>query len=324
MSVETSQPSDTPQAPPVDRAGIKLGVFVGGLVLALIAGFTLAKLINPTDPAGVPSGLPSGLAGSTDPNGVHQHLPGDGVGSDVGGLALSAGGYTIVPSAATYAQPGPQQLAFRIIGPDGQPARQYAVVHEKPLHLVLARRDLSGYQHLHPTLGPDGVWTVAAELGAPGLWRVFADFTVINLVGAQVALTLGYDVTVPGGLQPVELPAGSTQSVVGDFTVSYQGAPSVGATQPMLFRVERAGAPVTLEPYLGSYGHLVVLRAGDLGYVHVHPEPRMFEGAVKLWLAAPSPGSYRMFFDFQVEGVVRTATFTLTIPVPAPSPSPSA
>jgi hypothetical protein len=322
MSEEITQPSDPPPVPPAGRAGIKLGVFVGGLVAALIAGFTLAKLINPAGPANGPAGMPTGIVASTDPNGTHQHLPQDGAGSDVGGLAVSGGGYTIVPSTANFAQPGPQQLSFRIFGPDGKPALQYAVVHEKPLHLVLARRDLSGYQHLHPTLGPDGVWTVAAEFGAPGLWRVFADFTVINLVGAQVALTLGYDVTVPGGLQAVELPTPATQAVVDDFTVSYQGSPSVGATQPMLFRVERAGAPVTLEPYLGSFGHLVVLREGDLGYVHVHPEPRMFEGAVKLWLAAPSPGRYRMFFDFQVAGEVRTASFTLTVPVPAPSPTP--
>ncbi|NKX51639.1 hypothetical protein HER39_13910, partial [Arthrobacter deserti] len=37
--------------------------------------------------------------------------------------------------------------------------------------------------------------------------------------------------------------------------------------------VTRGGQPVkTLEPYLGAYGHLVALRAGDLAYLHVHPE----------------------------------------------------
>ena len=37
--------------------------------------------------------------------------------------------------------------------------------------------------------------------------------------------------------------------------------------------VSRDGEPVTdLQPYLGAYGHLVALRDGDLGYLHVHPE----------------------------------------------------
>jgi len=56
-----------------------------------------------------------------------------------------------------------------------------------------------------------------------------------------------------------------------------------------------------------------VVREGDLGYVHVHPEPDLLGGAVKFWLAAPSPGSYRMFFDFQRGGRVHTAEYTLVV-----------
>ena len=37
--------------------------------------------------------------------------------------------------------------------------------------------------------------------------------------------------------------------------------------------VTQDGEPVTdLQPYLGAYGHLVALRDGDLGYLHVHPD----------------------------------------------------
>jgi hypothetical protein len=68
-----------------------------------------------------------------------------------------------------------------------------------------------------------------------------------------------------------------------------------------------------LQRYLGTYGHLVVLREGDLGYVHVHPEERLLGGAVKFWLTAASPGRYRMFFDFQVGGRVHSAEFTLVV-----------
>ena len=56
-----------------------------------------------------------------------------------------------------------------------------------------------------------------------------------------------------------------------------------------------------------------MLRQGDLGYVHVHPEPQLVDGKVKFWLAAPSAGTYRMFFDFQVAGRVHTAAWTVTV-----------
>jgi hypothetical protein len=74
-----------------------------------------------------------------------------------------------------------------------------------------------------------------------------------------------------------------------------------------------AGQPAPLQPYLGAFGHLVALRQGDLGYVHVHPEEQMVDGKVKFWLAAPSAGTYRMFFDFQVAGRVHTAAWTVTV-----------
>jgi hypothetical protein len=56
-----------------------------------------------------------------------------------------------------------------------------------------------------------------------------------------------------------------------------------------------------------------VVREGDLGYVHVHPEAELVDGAVKFWLTAPSAGRYRGFFDFQVAGEVHTAEYTLDV-----------
>ncbi len=46
-------------------------------------------------------------------------------------------------------------------------------------------------------------------------------------------------------------------------------------------------------------------------HLHVHPEEQLSAGAVKFWVAAPSPGRYRAYFDFSVGGVVRTAEFTV-------------
>ena len=74
-------------------------------------------------------------------------------------------------------QAGVQTLSFTITGPDRKPVTDFAVVHDKPMHMVVARRDLAGYQHLHPTMAPDGTWTVKVDLDKPGPWRAVADFT---------------------------------------------------------------------------------------------------------------------------------------------------
>jgi hypothetical protein len=212
-----------------------------------------------------------------------------------------------------FAAPGPQELRFTVHGPDGKPVLDYAVVHEKKLHLIVVRRDMTGYQHLHPTLAADGTWTVRADLATPGVWRAYADFTAISAGGTQTALALGADLVVAGDHRPQPLPAAAREAAVDGQTVSYEGSPVIGASQPLLFTVKQAGATAALEPYLGSFGHLVVLRELDLAYVHVHPEPVLVNGGVKFWLSAPSPGRYRMFFDYSVGGKVRTAQFTLEV-----------
>jgi hypothetical protein len=247
---------------------------------------------------------PAGDPGSDD---LHR-------GPQIGGLAVSSGGYTFVPASTTMQAGVSAPFSFRIDGPDRRPVTNFAIAHDKPMHLVVVRRDLSGYQHLHPTMAADGTWQVDLTLPAPGVWRAYTDFVALNATGAQMAVKLGVDLTVAGAYTATPIPAATRDSTVDGYTVTYEGTPQVGATQPLVFRVFRSGAPVpNLERYLGAYGHLVALREGDLGYVHVHPEDQLFRGAAKFWLAAPSPGRYRMFFDFQVGGKVRTATYTMIV-----------
>ncbi|WP_329106997.1 hypothetical protein OG792_02610 [Micromonospora sp. NBC_01699] len=322
-SVATDAELEPPPPPAAERGTARTALFVGGLILALVGGFGLGRLN--TDAGGSSGGAPAGVSA-----GDHTHAPGTGAhehgpattttggttttGTEVGGLSLSASGFTLVPTTGTFQAGRAQPFQFRVLGADRRPVTGFTVVHDKPLHLVVARRDLSGYQHLHPTMSPDGTWTVPLTLPTPGIWRAYADFTAPDATGKQTAATLGVDLVVAGDYAPVALPAAAREANVGEFTVTYEGTPQVGVTQPLLFRVFANGSPVAgLERYLGAYGHLVALRAGDLGYVHVHPEEELVGGAVKFWVAAPSPGSYRLFFDFQVAGVVRTAEFTLIV-----------
>ena len=50
---------------------------------------------------------------------------------------------------------------FRIVDCDGKALRDFEPEHAKLLHLIVARTDLTGYQHLHPRLRHDGTWSVA-------------------------------------------------------------------------------------------------------------------------------------------------------------------
>ncbi len=216
-----------------------------------------------------------------------------------GGLQVSESGYTL-DLPARGLTPGRTTLRFAMTGPDGAPVTAYDEEHEKDLHLIAVRRDFSGYQHVHPTMSADGTWTTDVEL-TPGSWRVFADFAPTG----GPALTLGTDVEVAGRYAPADHPGNRTTDTVDGYTVDLVGDLDDGA---VAVRVSRDGEPVTdLEPYLGAYGHLVALREGDLAYLHVHPEDGDAGPEVPFAVEVPSAGGYRLFFDFQHEGVVRTA-----------------
>jgi hypothetical protein len=193
------------------------------------------------------------------------------------------------------------------------PVTTFAVVHDRLLHLIVVRRDLAGYQHLHPTMASDGTWRIDLTLPAPGMYRMIADFTAV-VGGRPVAAALGSDLTVAGSYQPVPLPAPMRTTQGGGYAVRYEGTPDTESIQPILMTVTGAdGKPATLQRYLGAYGHLVMFRQGDLGYVHIHPETDLVDGQVKFWLTAPSRGTYRMFFDFQVAGRVHDAAWTVVV-----------
>jgi hypothetical protein len=305
--------ASTPRRPPW------LVAFVFGVVVALLAGYGIGRALA-RSPGGTVAG-PDHTHGPGEQTGAddgHDHGAGAGAAGGtgataVGGLVIGDGTFRLEVERTEFPVGRPALLRFQVVDAGRRPVTRFTVQHDKPLHLIVARRDLSGYQHLHPTMAPDGTWSVRLTLPAAGVWRAYADFAGTAANDRAVATTLGVDLTANGVYAWRPLPPPAAQATVGDYRVAYAGRPRVGATQPLLFTIERAGEPVTPEPYLAAYGHLVVLREGDLGYVHVHPEPRLADGAVKFWLAAPSPGRYRMFFDFQAAGTVYTAEFTLAV-----------
>jgi hypothetical protein len=320
--------SDGHEMPLGNRAGFRLAAFGALLIVVLFAGYGLGRLNSGVASASAPP-TGSGSQGLAPMGGMtvnesqpHVHNT-DGtvtqggasapMGSTVGGLSLSAGGLTLVPASMDFVAGKAGRLAFRIVGSSGAAITTFAVVHDKPLHLIVVRRDLSGFQHLHPTMAADGTWGIDLTLAEPGIYRMVADFTAV-VGGQQLATTLGGDLTVAGQYSPRALPAPATSDAVDGLAVAYEGKPGTSATQPMLMNVVAAGGkPVALQPYLGAFGHLVVMRQGDLAYVHVHPETQLVDGKVKFWVAMPSAGRYRMFFDFQVANQVHTAEWTTVV-----------
>jgi hypothetical protein len=293
---------------------VKLAAFGVGLVATFGAAAGVGAAVGPVGPAAddTPATGHDMAAGSGSGDAGHQgdagHLP--------AGLAVSEDGFTLALDAPELPTGDAVPLAFRVLGPDGHAVTDYALRHDEDLHLIAVRRDLSGYQHVHPDLGADGTWRVPLDLSA-GSWRIFADFAA-SADGED--RTLGADLSVAGNYVPAPLPAATRTAEVDGYTVTLDGDLVAGEESGLTLTVARDGVPVTdLQPYLGAYGHLVALRTGDLAYLHVHPTGEPGDGAtpagpgISFATTTPSSGSYRLFLDFRHDDVVRTVAFTVAV-----------
>lgn len=197
-----------------------------------------------------------------------------------------------------------RELRFAVVDADRRRVASYTERHERDLHLVVVNRaDLADYQHVHPVLGADGLWSVPLRLRA-GSYRVYAD---TQPEGAE-PVVLETDLHVTGSPRPpVPLPAARRTDTIGPYDVALERD---GST--VTLTVSRDGRPVTdLEPYLGASGHLVVIRADDLAYLHAHPEDGPAGPDVDFEVGFDGPGAHVAYFEFQHRGVVRTAMFRL-------------
>ena len=190
-----------------------------------------------------------------------------------------------------HARPPRRALTFR----DRRPARRDACATSRPsrrrrMHLIVVRRDLRRFQHLHPVQArrrrlddrrsrcPTPASTARSRTSAP-----------------TASATRSASTCSP--------PGASSRSrcrrrahVAHDRRLRRARCATTAAGLRFTRRPRRQ-LRSDLQPYLGARGHLVVLRAGDLAYEHVHPvtgaRPAFDTGELA------RPARYRLFLQFR-------------------------
>ncbi|MVU81711.1 hypothetical protein GPX89_31305 [Nocardia sp. ET3-3] len=253
--------------------------------------------------------------GGHDAHGAHAAHGGHAHGGGLpGGLQITQDGYTL-ELAENVVAAGETEFRFRIVGPDGAAVTDFDGIHDKELHLIVVGRELTGFWHVHPERAADGTWSVRLNLPEAGAYRAFTDIAPTAL---GKTITLGADFAIAGDYRPQAAPAPARTFTVDGYEVALDGDLVQGDGSLLTLTVRKDGELVTdLQPYLAAYGHLVIIRAGDLAYVHVHPNGEPGDGVtapgpeVAFHTAVPGRGTYRLFLDFEHGDRVRTAAFTL-------------
>ncbi|MGW4822708.1 hypothetical protein ACWEP4_27875 [Streptomyces sp. NPDC004227] len=301
------------------RSTTRRSLTAAGAAAAL--ALALAACGSSGDSSSMP-GMDHGAKSSASSSPSASQAMGDMPGMDhmaVGnGLSDTKDGYRLTSKDATLPSGKQAAYQFTVAGPDGKPVTDFALDQTKRMHFYAIRSDLTGFQHLHPTMAADGTWSADLASLTPGSWRMFASFTPTGGPGKGKDFVLSRTLIAPGNATktPLPAPAGSTQ--VDGYTITVKGEPMAGMAHPLTVSVAKDGKPVTdLQPYLNTYAHLTAFHEGDATFAHLHPTTEVTgdHGGPDLNFHAelPTSGNWRLFLQFQTGGTLHTAALTLPV-----------
>jgi hypothetical protein len=170
------------------------------------------------------------------------------------------------------------------------------MIHEKLFHAFVISQDLEYFLHDHPTLGLDGAFHYNIAFPKAGIYRVLGDFFPDGATPQLITKTI----IVPGAPPvPVELTrdyAPKQGENVRVELVTVPEDPVAGQKTEMRFRLD----PIEgFEKYLGAWGHMLAA-SNDLIDIQFN-------------MVFPRPQTYRVWVQFQRNGVVNTVYFDIPV-----------
>lgn len=183
-----------------------------------------------------------------------------------------------------------QPLRLRLTVRDAQTkniGQDFAVLHEKRLHLFLISQDLAHYDYIHPEQDDDGTWAVDVTVPRPSFYRLYADFRPEDgapRVLSQPLVTAG----VAGDSRSAAarlVPDPVLRKAVGGMLVELELPPEgliAGRDETLTSRltdVHTDAAVTDIEPYLGAWEHTLIISEDTRHFVHAQPIEQVTYGA---------------------------------------------
>lgn len=229
------------------------------------------------------------------------------------------------------------RLQFTVLNPvTEKQVKDFNILHDMPFHLFVVSQDFEVFQHIHPDKQPDGSFTIETDLPKAGYYKIFCDFFPAGgmpQVTQHNLVTAGYngDLFSSQAKLTLDKPIGAklVKTVEGTrFELKFEPEqPFVGKPAELHYHLvdEKTGEPVKdLKPYLGAWGHTLILSEDATDYLHSHPTEMIPDGVDRSKLESkpdvvfdtffPHPGNYRIWSQFQRGATIITVPFTVYVP----------
>jgi len=211
------------------------------------------------------------------------------------------------------------RLTFGIEDPRTRlPVRSFEIVHEKLYHVFVVSQDLGFFLHTHPERNPNEDFHLDVRFPKPGMYRILSDFYPSGgtpQLTANTVLVQGDGFRLQAAsLKPDMSPRHSENARV------ELSAPRIvaGESAALLFRIS---PDESIEPYLGAMAHVLAVSSDLADMMHNHPfdvtdEPANMRKQLDFRMVFPRAGVYRVWIQFQREGIVNTAAFDVPVSEP--------
>ena len=202
----------------------------------------------------------------------------------------------------------------------GDPIKEFELVHDKLMHVIIVAEDLSYFAHIHPTMVAgtnDTTFTVSHTFPESGKYKLWVDFKPKG--GNQTLAAFNFNVTG----QPIHSPEllvhdgkHTKRSLDGQYQISLKIPDKIVAQNDvdLAFSIsDNSGKPITnLEPLMAAGGHSVIISSDLREFLHVHPTEEVdanWRGGPDISFKTnfPKSGLYKAWGQFQHQGTVITA-----------------
>jgi len=185
---------------------------------------------------------------------------------------------------------------------------EIALSHTQRVHLLAVDPSLTDYHHVHPQPnGPTGEWTFSITPLKSGKYQIFTEMvpqrTLKSTIGAATFIVPGN----PSTPEEQEVYVYRKNGYILQLTPQPTTLKSNQLNHLYLSVASENGQPLTLEPVLAAYAHVVAYDHDLVGFAHLHPnltgkEQDPLKPTLDFVLNTQKPGHYRIWAQLHITG----------------------
>ncbi len=215
----------------------------------------------------------------------------------------------------------------------GYRVQLFNYAYEKLMHVIIVDSSLKYFSHIHPEYLGDGEFEISTQFPKSDLYHIYIDFTP---VGEKNEQQFGFTLLVGSGSdnsQKSFVHDSNYEQVFGDLKISLETDETLSAKkmsigqQLLRFHFSQTNSSELfqdLHPYLGAYGHLVMINTQTFEYTHIHPKisQRLLSSDrggpdiefLPIGLYSPiQPGVYAVFGQFMPRGTLTVSRYLIKV-----------